>query len=120
MTTAEIEELIRKHINPTGVNHTPTPWRADTRASHNCITTETGSFLAYFRRIEDRDLALYFVNCHVAIISLLRQHADQFDFIAQGADDEGTRQFARDRADTARIYADLFTRLGKPEKEEVT
>lgn len=119
MDPEALQDLIRKHMNPTGINHTATPWRADkSRKEYGGIVTETGTFVGFFRRVEDRDLALYFVNSHAAIIALMQQFADSVDFLANATEEEGTRHYALELAERTRIYADLFTRLGKLETEE--
>jgi len=122
VTRAQIEaeaewviDLIQRTRNPTGTNHSPLPWQADNSKYKGRITSATGTFIGFFRRPEDRDLALYFANAHPGIFSLLRQLADSFEFIAGGTDDEGLKHYALERAEATRIYAELFERLGRPE-----
>jgi hypothetical protein len=119
---AWIERL--KHVsNPTGGAHTPTPWqKKDFEATGDCaIAAGDGTLIAMFKRREDRDLALYFANAHTGMIALFRNLAESFDFIAAGAkpEDEGLRHYATERAESTRIYADLFCRLGKVEGVEI-
>jgi hypothetical protein len=123
---AALVERLMQLANPTGGKHTPTPWKAHDQIGvrpETAITFGGGyairdgddSLIALFARREDRDLALYFANTHAAIIGYLRALAHAFDFIAAGLADESRQQFARTHAEQCRIYADLFTRLGKPE-----
>jgi hypothetical protein len=106
---AALVERLMQLANPTGGKHTPTPWKAHDQIGvrpETAITFGGGyairdgddSLIALFARREDRDLALYFANTHAA-----------------GLADESRQQFARTHAEQCRIYADLFTRLGKPE-----
>jgi hypothetical protein len=96
--------------NPTGVQHSPTPWR---KAGDTGIESENGTPIADFKRVEDRDLALYFANAHAPMICLLRNLASSFAFIGAGTNDPGLRSYANNLAETTKIYADIFCRLGK-------
>lgn len=138
---AFIQKLI-KAANPTGGDHTQTPWLKmaaegcemkaidfysgmlksvgdEAEWSKRAITAADGKVLAFFLRPEDRDIALYFVNAHPPIIGLLRQLADAFEFLARGDGGQGsTEAFCRQHAEMLRIYADIFCRLGKVEENE--
>jgi hypothetical protein len=100
--------------NPTGGTHTPTPWHKG-QGEHS-IMTETGTPIAWFRREEDRDLALYFTNVHASVISLLRNAAQNFESIAQASVDSGLCSYARESAAALSAYADVFCRLEKIEE----
>jgi len=113
---AWVQDLIKRQTNPTGTKHSPLPWKAD-KDDTGRIASDSGTFVGYFRRPEDRDLALYFTNVHAGMIGLIKQMADSFEFIGRATDDPSLRSIAADRAETARIYAALFARLGKPEGE---
>lgn len=140
---AFIQKLI-KAANPTGGDHTPTPWHkmpaegcemkaidfyagmlksvGDEEAwSRRAISDGDGDgkVLAFFLRPQDRDLALYFANAHPPIIALLRQLADAFEFLARGDGGQGsTEAFCHQHAEMLRIYADIFCRLGKIAENE--
>jgi hypothetical protein len=104
-------EQLARLANPTGGTHTPTPWKA---TPADCIVSMDGALIASFVRPADRDLALYFANVHPGMISLIRTMGNGFAFIANTTADDATRRFAREHADMAQSYADLFCRLGKP------
>lgn len=113
------EEMLLRIINPTRSSHTPTPWTKGEKTDDGYpINGGNGMQIAIFDRVEDRDLALYFVNAHAAIIGLLRNTADSFEFGALGTEDEPVRDFLKRQAELVRIYADLFCRLGRPENNE--
>jgi hypothetical protein len=110
------EKRVQQIMNPTGGKHTPTPWKKGADGDAPAILAgDSGFMLAAFTREADRDLALYFANAHAGMIGLFRNMADQFEFVARVTADDGLRLFAEGRAQEARIYADLFCRLGKPE-----
>jgi hypothetical protein len=97
--------------NPTHGRHTPTPWHA---VGDHAIG-KNDQELAVFCRGADRDLALYFTNVHPGTISMLRNFAGAFAFLAADSTlGEAQRHFARTQAETAVMYADLFCRLGRP------
>jgi hypothetical protein len=99
--------------NPTGTDHTRTPWqRIKIRSVGYGIADQGGSPIGEFQREPDSDLALYFSNAHPAMIGLFNQIAGTFDFLALGVADEPTRRFLRERAETLRIYADIFAAMG--------
>src|SRR5262245_58805315 len=100
--------------NSTDVTHTPTPWHKG-QGEHS-ITTETGTPIAWFRREEDRDVALYFTNVHGSVISLLRNAAHNFESIAQATGDSALSSYARESAAAMSAYADAFCRLEKIEE----
>jgi hypothetical protein len=97
--------------NPTRGTHTPTPWHKG-QGEHS-ITTEACTPIAWFRREEDRDFALYLTNVHVNVISLLRNAAQNFESIAQATGDSGLTSYARESADALSTYADMLCRLEK-------
>ena len=114
MTDDEERRLIAQlieHINPTGGEHTPTPWR---KRDGGEIDDGRGHLIAAFRADADRDLALYFTNIHAAVIGLVRKHAAAFPFVRDRTSDPVLRSFAEHQAELCTIYADLFTRMGKP------
>jgi hypothetical protein len=120
MDTAEIEALVKKHRNPTGLAHTPLPWQkaltsmpADDEG--HAIADKDGVLLGFFRKQADRDLALYFVNVHAGMIAIIRDFAGTFEFLAAGTGDDAAKHFYMEQAEKARIYADLFARLGMPQ-----
>lgn len=115
----ELLEIFKRATNPTGTDHTLTPWKAaDTMGTHD-IVSHIDVPIAGFVRKEDRDLALYFANSHGAMISLIRDLAGAFDFAALAVDHEATRTFLRERAELTRIYADIFAAMGDTEKARV-
>ena len=132
--------FIHNLINPTGLEHTPTPWHKGPDADpavpldkqcvdaavlgsflkwaaanplYSVLDTKAGTPLALFKHKDDRDLAHYFVSNHAAIISLIRQMAGAFEFLARATADEGAKDFAKTQAEHAHNYADLFSRLGR-------
>jgi hypothetical protein len=109
---ADVQRLIELS-NPTHGAHTPTPWKKGDRIGDCSIETETGLLVAYFRRKEDRDLALYFANVHPGMILLLRNVAAAFAFIGGAAEDAGLQSYAFNMVETTTIYTDLFCRMGK-------
>jgi hypothetical protein len=125
---AWVQRLIEL-ANPTGLNHTPTPWQGGpelnvTRSQPHfpfainytiAASTDHDGIIGAFYRKDDRDLALFFVNAHAAIIALLRNMAGAFDFIEMSTADDGMKNFARKQSELCRIYANLFCRLGTPE-----
>lgn len=139
---AEFIQKLIKATNPTGGKHTPTPWQKlvaegcefkaiefyrgllesvgdESKWAERAITTADGKVLAFFLRPEDRDLALYFANAHPPIISMLRSLAAAFEYIAVACPaGTTTKEFARKHEEQARIYADIFCRLGKPPEDD--
>jgi hypothetical protein len=108
---AFVQHLIEL-TNPTKRLHSATPWVAS--GEHEI--TAAGATIAQFRETGDRDVALYFANSHAAIIGLLRNMAGAWDFVEMGATtDETLKDFAHEQSELARVYADLFRRLGKPD-----
>jgi hypothetical protein len=104
-----------ERANLTGGAHTPTPWHKG--QGEHTITTEAGAPIAWFRREEDRDFALYFTNVHAIVVSLLRNAAQSFESIAQATGDSGLSSYASDSAAAMSAYADVFSRLEKIEEE---
>jgi hypothetical protein len=96
--------------NPTGKLHSAIPWVADGEFG----ITAAGATIARFRHGEDRDVALYFVNVHAAMIGMLEAQVRAWEFAAAGGDD-AVRAFAETQAETSRAYAQVLSRLGKVE-----
>jgi hypothetical protein len=113
----DLDALAKKHMNPTGLAHTPLPWSKGTPSvdEGHSISAPDGTLVGFFGRREDRDLALYFVNVHAGMIAVIRDFASTFDFLAEGSSEPAAKDFFREQAEKARIYADLFARLGKPQ-----
>ena len=132
--TPEDFERLARISNPTGGKHTPTPWKAgDDRVGMRPETalnmadgfqirssggTHGDALIAVFKHKPDRDLALYFTNVHAGMIALIRNYARAFEFIAKNHPSAPDREYARNAAEQANIYADLFCRLGKPEESK--
>jgi hypothetical protein len=112
MTDDDAIERLLELTNPTGALRSATPWAA----SGETEITAAGATIAQFRHGADRNVALYFTNNHAGMIALLRSHAQAFDAISLMTADANLQAFARRQARNARIYADLFCRLGKPEE----
>lgn len=137
---ADEAAFIHNLINPTGLEHTPTPWHKGPDADptepldkqfvdaavlgsfvkwaaanplFSVLDTKGGTPLALFKHKADRDLAHYFVSHHAAIISMIRQLAGAFEFLARASPDAGAKHFAATQAENAHAYADLFSRLGR-------
>ena len=104
-------ERLMQLTNPTGGLHSATPWAKD--GEHD--VTAAGETIAQFRHTEDRDVALYFTNCHAGMIALVRSLGQGFDAVAQMTGDDALKKFAGRHGELCRIYADLFSRLGQPE-----
>jgi hypothetical protein len=115
----EAEAAFIRHLidtaNPTGGQHTPTPWqKARSREIFSIARADDiGALIANFLNEADRDLALYFVNAHAGILALLRSQADAFGFVAMATADEGLREYAYNMAELGRTYQAGFASMGE-------
>jgi hypothetical protein len=122
ITREEIEAAFIRHANPTGTDHTPTPWeKAPPSRDYGYGIAEysrtSRTVIANFQHEADRDLALYFVNAHAGMLAVMRTQADALDFIAKGATDPGLRDYAGHAAELARIYHEGFASMGETFKQ---
>jgi len=106
--------------NPTGGNQTRTPWHKTVGIGQRpAIADDVHRWvIATFDREEDRDFALFWVNSHPGVISLLRGFKHAFEFIARGsAPDDTMHTFASHQAEMAGIWEQFFTTLGQSASE---
>jgi hypothetical protein len=116
----EAEAAYIRHLidtaNPTGGQHTPTPWKKTPPSGYGVADIATNddneALIASFWREADRDLALYFVNAHAGMLGLMRSHAEAFSFIAKGTTDKGLCDFVNHMAELASIYHAGFASMG--------
>ena len=109
-------EHLAEIVNPTGGRQAATPWQAHDRTRGICryaIRDANGVTLARFVGREDRDFALFWVNCHAGIIGLFWQMAEGFRFIEHGTLDTTAAPIARNGAEHAEIWHEFFKTLGE-------